>query len=152
VGQSASLSTDFEKSCDSVAMEVLVEFGISMKLASVIKMCSNETYKKGHTYKNLSEIFPIQNGLKLGDASLPLLFHFAIRTVQENREGLRLNGTHQFLLYADDINLLGDKINITEKITESLITASKNVSLEENTEKTKNMLMSRHQAARKIMT
>jgi retron-type reverse transcriptase len=53
----------------------------------------------------LSDSFPIQNGLKQGDALSPLLFNFAleyaIRKVQEN---------HQLLAYADDVNLLGDNM------------------------------------------
>jgi hypothetical protein len=84
----------------------------------------------------LSDSFPIQNGLKQGDALSPLLFIFAleydIRKVQENQVGLKLNGTRQFLAYADDVNLLGDNIDTTEKNTETLIDASKEVGLEIN--------------------
>jgi hypothetical protein len=61
--------------------------------------------------------------------------------------GLKLNGTHQLLAYADDVNLLGDNIDIIEKNTETLIDASKEVGVEINVEKTKYMLLSRHQNA-----
>jgi hypothetical protein len=61
--------------------------------------------------------------------------------------GLKQNGTHQLLVHADDVNLLGDNIVIIKKNTETLIDANKEVGLEVNTEKTKYMLLSRHQNA-----
>jgi hypothetical protein len=80
-----------------------------------------------------------------------LLFNFAseyvIRKVQENQVGLKLNGTHQLLVYVDGMNLLGDNIGTLKRTTQTLIDTSKEVGLEVNTEKTKFMLLSRQQNA-----
>jgi hypothetical protein len=74
-------------------------------------------------------MFPIKNGLKQGDALSPLLFNFAleyaIRRVQLNLDGLKLNGILQLLLYADDDNMLGDSVNTIKKNTDALAVASK---------------------------
>jgi hypothetical protein len=133
------LFIDFKKAYDSVRREVLynihIEFGIPMKLVRLVKICLNETYRRVRVGKHLSDTFPIKNVLKQGDALSPLLFNFAleyaIRRVQANHEGLKLNGTHQLLVYADDVNMLGGSVH---EDTEALVVASKEVGLEVNAE------------------
>jgi hypothetical protein len=72
---------------------------------------------------------PIQNGLKQGDALTPLLLNFAsvyaIRKVQENQMGLKLNGTHQLLICANDIDLMGDSMDTIKKNTEAITDTSR---------------------------
>jgi hypothetical protein len=72
---------------------------------------------------------------------------YAVRKVQENQVEPKLNGTHQLLVYADDVNLLGDNKNTIKKSIETLNDASKQVDLEVNTEETKYMLLSHHKKA-----
>jgi hypothetical protein len=71
------LFIDFKKAYDSVRREVLynilIEFGILMELVRLIKRCLNERYGTVWVGKNLSDMFPIKNGLKQGDALSPLL-------------------------------------------------------------------------------
>ena len=78
---------------------------------------------------------------------MPLLFNFAleyaIRRVLVNQDGLKLNGTHQLLVYADDINILGGSIHTVKENAESLIVASKEIGSEVNPDKIKYMVMSR---------
>jgi hypothetical protein len=134
------LFIDFKKAYGSVRREelynILIEFGVPKKLVRLIKMCLTETYSRVRVGENLSDIFPIRNDLKQGDALSPLLFNFAleyaIRSVQVNQDGLKLNGTHQLLAYADGVNILGGSAHKVKENAEVLVVATKEIGLEVN--------------------
>jgi hypothetical protein len=73
-------------------------------------------YSRVRVGKNLSDRFPIRNGLKQVrvDALSPLLLNFALEyvigRVRVIQDGLKLNGTHHILVYADDVNILGGSV------------------------------------------
>jgi len=83
-----------------------------------------------------------------------MLFNFAldyaIRRVQVNQDGFKLNGTHQLLAYADDVNILGGSIHILKENAEDLVAATREIGLELSADKTKYMVMSRDQNAGRI--
>ena len=76
------LFIDFKKAYDSVRREdlykILIEFDIPRKLVSLVKMSLNEAYSRVRVGKNVSDRFPIRNGMKQGDALTPMLFNFAL--------------------------------------------------------------------------
>ena len=61
-----------------VLYKILIEFGIPRKIVRLIKMSLTETYNRVRVGKNVSDRFPIRNGLKQGDALSPMLFNFAL--------------------------------------------------------------------------
>jgi hypothetical protein len=104
----------FREAYDSVRREVLysvlIVFGIPRKLVVIIEICLSETYSTVRVGKNLPDKFPVQSGLKQGDALSPFfqsVLKYAIRRIQENEKNLKLNGAHQLLAYADVINIVG---------------------------------------------
>jgi len=102
----------------------------------------------------MSDRFLIRNGLKQGYALSSLLFNFAleyaIRRVQVNHDGLKLNGTHQLLAYADNVNILGGSIHTLKEKAEALVAATWEIGLELSADQTKYMVMSRDENAGRI--
>jgi hypothetical protein len=76
---------------------------------------------------------------------------YGISWVQVNYGGLKLNVTHQLLVYADEFKILGKSVHTTKKNTEALVDAIKELGLEVNADKTKYMVMSRDQNAGRIL-
>jgi len=154
------LFINFKKAYDSVRREVLykilIEFGIPRRLIRLIKMSLTEIYSRVRVGKNVSDRFPIRNGLKQGDVLSPMLFNFAleyaIRRVQVNQDGLKLNGTHQLLAYADDVNVLRGSIHTLKENAEALVAATREIGLEVSADKTKYMIMSRYHNAERIQS
>ena len=82
---------------------------------------------------------------------MPLPFNFAleyaIRRVQVIQDGLKLNGTHQLLVHADGVNVLGGSVHNVKGKVEALIVTSKEIGLDVITDKSKSMVMHRNQNA-----
>ena len=81
--------------------DILIKFGVPKKVR-LIKTCLDGTLSKMRIGKYLSSIFPIENGLKEGDALSLLLFNFAveyaIRKVERTNLGLDMNGSIRYWL------------------------------------------------------
>ena len=105
------LFIDLKKPYDSVTSEILynilIEFCIPMKPRRLRKMCLNESYNTVLVGKHMSNTFPTTGRLTQADILSPLLFNFTldytIGKVLANQDGLKLNGTQQLLVYADNV-------------------------------------------------
>jgi len=116
-------------------------------------MSLTETYNRVWVGENVSDRFPIRNGLKQGDALTPMLLNFALEyaiRIQVNQDSLELNGTHELLVYADDVNILAGSIHTLKENAEALVAATRKTGLEVSADKTKYMVMSRDQNAGRI--
>ena len=95
----------------------------------------------------MSDIFPNKNYLKkkkrcFKAIDFKLCLNCAIRRVQVYQNGMKINGTHQILVCADDVNILGGSVHTIKENTETLVddTSSKEIELVVNADKTKHMV------------
>jgi len=72
---------------------------------------------------------------------------YTIRRVHVDQDGFKLNGTHQLLVYADDVNIMGKRVETIKKSTEALVLAIKVTVLKVNADKSKYIVMSSDQNA-----
>jgi hypothetical protein len=95
---------------DSIKREILynilIEVGIPVSLGSLIKISLNETYSKVCVGRSLSDAVPFQNGLKKRECFIATAFQLCFRICRQ--EGLQLNASHQLLVHADDVIMLGE--------------------------------------------
>ena len=96
-------------------------------------MSLTKTYSRVRVGENVSDRFLIRNGLKQGDALPPLILNFvleyAIRRVQANQDGLKLNDTHQLVANAYGVNILGGSIHTLKENAETLVAATREIGL-----------------------
>ena len=71
---------------------------------------------------------------------LNFTLEYAIRRVQVKQDGLKFNGTHQLLLYVDDVYILGGSVYTIKENAEALLVAIKENGLEVEADKTKYMV------------
>jgi len=99
------------------------------KLVRLIKIRLTETYSRVRVGENVTDRLPIKNVLKRRDTLSPILFNFAleyaIRSVQVNQDGLKLNGTHRLRAYANDVNKLEGSIYTLKENAEALVVATR---------------------------
>ena len=104
----------------------------------LINICLSETYSRVRIGLFLSDAFLIHCGLNQRDVPLSSLFNFtlefAIWRVNENIIGLEMNGKRH-LVYADDVNMLGENLQTVRENTENFIKASKDIALEVNSKR-----------------
>ena len=134
---------DYKKTYHSVRWNVLynilIAFGIPIKLLKLIKMSLTETCSRDQLGKN-----------SLSSLHFNFALVYAIRNVQVNQDGLKLNGTLQFRAYAVHVNILGRSLHTVKEKAATLIDVSKEIGMEVNADKNMHMVMYPEQDAGQI--
>jgi len=139
---------DFRKAYDSIhrnsLYNIMEEFGFPNKLINLTKMAMEGVKYQVRVDNTISEVFGVETGLKQGDALSQLLFNIAlekaVRTLQNEARGLNVDQYQiKVLGFADDLNVLGDSLDDTMRVTEILERAAERIGLQINADKTKLM-------------
>jgi len=92
-------------------------------------MCWTKSYCRVHVGRNLPKLLPIKGRFETRRCSVAIAFQLCVRKVQVSQDGLKLNGTHQLLVYADNVIVLGGNIHTIKENAEALVVASKEIGL-----------------------
>jgi sorting nexin-29 len=138
------LYIDYKQTYDTIhraeLVEIMKEFGISMKLVRLVKMTLANTNSK----VKLSPSFETTNGLRQGDLLTTLLFNLCmekiIRSVRINPGGTIFTRTRQCLVHADDVVILGRSEGYINRRLEEMAAANHQIGLQINDTKTKYMI------------
>lgn len=123
---------------------------IPAKLVRLVKVCVQNSKFKVKFNSVMSEVFPIETGLRQGDALSPILFNIAmqsvIRKVQKDSIGLKIENQNMVIAaYADDIIIMGETEDQVRNSASKLIEEGKSIGLNINEDKTKYLIVSRKQ-------
>ena len=104
-------------------------------------------YKDFLSFYKCKRIFSFLKQHNLLLYTVSLLYSFTVLYIDIK---LKLIGTYQLHVYAEDVNILGGSVYTIKKNAAAVVVASKEIGLEVNADKTKNMVMSREQNAGRI--
>jgi sorting nexin-29 len=142
------LYIDYKQAYDTIntteLVEIMKEFGIPMKLVTLVKMTLENTNSKMKIQGKLSPSFETVIGLRQGDSLSKLLFNLCteniIRNVRINPGGTIFNRTRQCLAYVDDVMILGRSEGYIKITLEEMVSISHQIGLQMNDTKTKYMI------------
>lgn len=95
-----------------VLFTILIRRGTVVKLDRLIRACSVKHVGTVRSYRQtFSDVFSVKNVLKVGCVVSPLLFDVALQCAI-NQEGVEMSATHPLLVCVDNVNLMGENINV----------------------------------------
>jgi len=127
---------------------ILVQFGIPKKLVQLVRIFLSDPISRVRIGNNMSNSFKIRSGLKQDDPLSALPFNFALEyailKIKEHKKLLSLNDLNQLSVYAKDLYLIGEDIDVLRSNINVLVQACDEIDPQVNTDKTKYMIISRN--------